>query len=75
MPRYRIEYYNELWKDWIYFDTYFYVTKKDAQVRVKEYNNHDLDVKLRITKTTILDEKPRRTRRKDLGTKVTTEKA
>lgn len=63
--RFRIEFYSALWKDWIYFDQTFYKTEQQAQDRVNEYKDHKTGLKLRITQTTILDEKPRRTRSKD----------
>lgn len=72
---FQIEYYNKLWKDWIAFDNHFYKTEEDAQKRVDEYNEHKLGTKTRIIQTTILDEKPRSTRKRNLGTKVSTEKA
>jgi hypothetical protein len=72
---YQIEYYNKLWKDWLAFDQLFYKTEEDAQKRIDEYNEHKLGLKTRIIQTTILDEKPRRTRKRNLGPKVSTEKA
>lgn len=75
MPHYQIEYYNKLWKDWLAFDQKFYKTEEDARKRVDEYKEHKLGIKTRIIQTTILDEKPRRTRTKGLAGKVDIEKA
>jgi hypothetical protein len=75
MPHYQIEYYNKLWKDWLAFDQLFYKTEEDAQKRIDEYNEHKLRIKTRIIQTTILDEKSKRTRKRNLGTKVSSEKA
>ena len=75
MPHYQIEYYNKMWKDWLAFDSLFYKTEEDAQKRIDEYKEHKLGIKTRIIQTTILDEKPKRTRKRNLGTKVSTEKA
>jgi hypothetical protein len=72
---YQIEYYNKLWKDWLAFDQLFYKTEEAARKRADEYKEHKTGIKIRIIQTTILDEKPKRTRRKSLGTKVSTEKA
>ena len=75
MSHYRIEYYNKMWKDWLDFDQTFYKTEEQARKRIDEYKESVPDFQTRIIQTTILDEKPRRTRRKDLAGKVTTEKA
>jgi hypothetical protein len=75
MPHYQIEYYNKLWKDWLAFDQQFYKTEEQARKRIDEYKESVPDFQTRIIQTTILDEKPRRTRRKDLAGKVNVEKA
>ena len=72
---YQIEYYNKLWKDWLAFDQQFYKTEEAARKVADDFKQNKTGIKLRITQTTILDEKPKRTRRTDLGAKVTTEKA
>jgi len=72
---YQIEYYNKLWKDWLAFDQQFYKTEEAARKVADEYKQNKTGTKLRITQTTILDEKPRRTRSKGLAGKVTVEKA
>lgn len=72
---YQIEYFNKLWNDWIAFDQLFYKTEEQAQSRIDEYKESVPDIKIRIIQTTILDEKPKRTRKRDLGTKVSIEKA
>lgn len=69
---YQIEYYNNLWKDWIAFDQLFYKTEEQAQKRVNEYTEHKLGIKTRIVQTTILTDKPKRSKKN--STKVTTEK-
>lgn len=65
---YKIECWNDLWKDWLSFDQYFYKTEEAAQKRVDEYKEHKTGTKLRITKTEIL---PSKTKRKN---KISTEK-
>ena len=75
MSHYQIEYYNKLWKDWLAFDQLFYKTEEQAQKRIDEYKDSVPEIKTRIIQTTILDEKPKRYRRKSLETRVTTEKA
>jgi hypothetical protein len=65
---YRIEYWNDLWKDWLDFDQYFYKIEENAQKRVEEYKDHKTGIKLRIVKTEIL---PSKSKRKN---KVSTEK-
>jgi hypothetical protein len=75
MPHYQIEYYNKLWKDWIAFDQQFYKTEEAARKVADDYKQNKTGIKTRIIQTTILDEKPRQTRKRDLGTKVSTEKA
>lgn len=72
---YQIEYYNKLWRDWLAFDQQFYKTEEAARKVADDYKQNKTGIKLRITQTTILDEKPKRARKRDLGTKVTTEKA
>jgi hypothetical protein len=72
---YQIEYYNKLWRDWIAFDQLFYKTEKEAQKIIDTYKQNVPEIKTRIIQTTILDEKPRRTRSKNLARKVTVEKA
>jgi hypothetical protein len=72
---YQIEYYNKLWNDWIAFDQLFYKTEEQARKRIDEYKESVPDFQTRIIQTTILDEKPRRTRSKSLARKVTIEKA
>jgi hypothetical protein len=75
MSHYQIEYYNNLWKDWLAFDQLFYKNEEDAQKRINEYKESVPKIRTRIIQTTILNEKPRRTRKRNLGTKVSTEKA
>ena len=75
MSHYRIEYYNKMWKDWLDFDQTFYKTEEAARKVADDYKENGTGIKLRITQTTILDEKPRRTRTKGLAGKITTEKA
>lgn len=71
MTYYRIKYRNNLWKDWLYFDRYFYKTKKDAEVVAKQYKKQvEPDMELRIEKTTVLN--PIKSTKK---AKVTVEKA
>jgi hypothetical protein len=72
---YQIEYYNKLWKDWLAFDQHFYKTEEAARKVADDYKEHKTGIKTRIIQTTILDEKPRSTRKRNLGTKVSTEKA
>jgi hypothetical protein len=74
-PTYQIEYFNKLWNDWIAFDQLFYNTQEQAQKRVDEYRQHKTGIKIRIIQTNILNEKPKRIRTKNLGRKVTVEKA
>jgi len=62
---YQIEYYNDLWKDWLAFDQLFYKTKEQAQKRIDEYIESVPDTKIRIIQTNILDEKPRRTNKRN----------
>ena len=64
MPHYQIEYYNDLWKDWLTFDQNFYKTEEQARKRIDEYKESVPDIKIQIVQTTILDEKPRSTRSK-----------
>jgi hypothetical protein len=61
---YQIEYYNDLWKDWIAFDQKFYKTEEAARKVADDYKENKTGIKIRITQTTILDEKPRTTRTK-----------
>jgi ABC-type Fe2+-enterobactin transport system substrate-binding protein len=72
---FQIEYYNKLWKDWLAFDQQFYKTEKDAQKRIDEYKENVSEIKTRIIQTTILDEKPKKTRAKRVGRTVSVEKA
>jgi hypothetical protein len=65
---YRIENWNDLWKDWIYFDQHFYKTEEAAQKVVDSYNENKTGIKLRITKTEILSTKSKR------KNKISTEK-
>jgi len=74
MPHYQIEYYNKLWRDWIAFDQEFYQTEEQAQTRINNYKESVPEIQTRIIQTTILDEKPRRTRKQNLGTTVSVEK-
>jgi hypothetical protein len=60
---YQIEYYNKLWRDWLAFDQLFYQTKEEAQ-KVADKNKQ---YKTRIVLTNILNEKPRRTNKKNLS--------
>lgn len=64
---YQIEYYNKMWKDWLAFDQLFYKTEEDAQKRIDEYKEHNLGTETRIVQTNILNEKPRRTTKKNLS--------
>jgi hypothetical protein len=75
MSHYQIEYFNKLWNDWIAFDQLFYKTEEQARKRIDEYKQSVPDFQTRIIQTTILDEKPKRTGKRNLGTKVSTEKA
>jgi hypothetical protein len=75
MSHYQIEYFNKLWNDWIAFDQLFYKTEEAARKVADDYKENKTGIKLRIIQTTILDEKPRSTRKRNLGTKVSTEKA
>jgi hypothetical protein len=72
---YQIEYYNKLWKDWLAFDQLFYQTEEQAQKIIDAYKENIPEIKTRIIQTNILNEKPKRTRKRNLGTKVSTEKA
>jgi hypothetical protein len=74
-PYYRIEYWNKLWNNWLDFDNEFYKNESSARKVVEDYKQSVPDIKIRITQTNILSEKPKRTSRKNLGTKVTVEKA
>jgi hypothetical protein len=74
MPHYQIEYYNKLWRDWIAFDQKFYQTEEQAQARINNYKESVPEIQTRIIQTTILDEKPRRPSKRNLGTKVSSEK-
>ena len=62
---FRIEYYNDLWKDWLDFDQTFYKTKEQARKRIDEYKESVPDFQTRIIQTTILDEKPKRARKQN----------
>jgi hypothetical protein len=68
---YQIEYYNKLWKDWLAFDQLFYQTEQQAQ-KVADKNKQ---YKTRIISTNILNEKSKRFSKRNLGTKVSAEKA
>jgi hypothetical protein len=74
MPHYQIEYYNKLWRDWIAFDQEFYQTEEQAQTRINNYKESVPEIQTRIIQTTILDEKPRRPSKRNLGTNVSSEK-
>jgi len=74
MPHYQIEYYNKLWRDWIAFDQEFYQTEEQARTCINNYKESVLEIQTRIIQTTILDEKPQRTRKRNLGTTVSVEK-
>ena len=62
---FRIEYYNDLWKDWLDFDQQFYKTEEQARKRIDEYKESVPDLQTRIIQTTILDEKPKRARKQN----------
>jgi hypothetical protein len=62
---FQIEYYNKLWKDWLAFDQEFYKTEEAARKVADKYKEHKTGIKIRITQTTVLDEKPRRARSKN----------
>jgi hypothetical protein len=62
---FRIEYYNDLWKDWLDFDQTFYKTEEQARKRIDEYKESVPDLQTRIIQTTILDEKPKRARKQN----------
>ena len=62
---FRIEYYNDLWKDWLDFDQQFYKTEEQARKRIDEYKESVPDLQIRIIQTTILDEKPKRARKQN----------
>ena len=66
MPHFQIEYYNKLWKDWLAFDQQFYKTEEAARKVADEYKQNKTGIKTRIIQTTILDEKPRTTRSKNI---------
>jgi hypothetical protein len=74
---YQIEYYNKLWRDWLAFDQLFYKTEEDAQKAINYYieTRKPSNFQTKIIQTNILDEKPKKKPRKNLGAKVTTEKA
>jgi hypothetical protein len=72
---YQIEYYNKLWRDWLAFDQLFYQTEEEAQKIIDAYKLNNPKIKTQIVQTNILNEKSRRTRKRNLGTKVSTEKA
>jgi hypothetical protein len=74
MSRYKVEYYNKVWKDWLAFDQWFYETKEQAEKQIEFYKKEYPEFKTRITQTTILDEKPRRPSKRNLGTNVSSEK-
>jgi hypothetical protein len=71
---YQIEYYNNLWKDWIAFDQLFYKTEEAARKVADDYKENKTGIKIRIVQTTILDEKPKKSRAKRVGPTVTVEK-
>jgi hypothetical protein len=71
---YQIEYYNNLWKDWIAFDQLFYKTEEAARKVADKYKQNKTGIKIRIIQTTILDEKPKKSRTKRVGPTVTVEK-
>lgn len=66
MPHYQIEYYNKLWKDWLAFDQQFYKTEEAAREAADDYKQNKTGIKTRIVQTTILDEKPRTARPKNI---------
>jgi hypothetical protein len=72
---YQIEYYNKLWRDWLAFDQEFYQTEEQAQKNIDAYKQNIPQIKTRIIQTNILNEKPRRTRSKNLAREVSVEKA
>jgi hypothetical protein len=72
---YQIEYYNNLWKDWIAFDQLFYKTEEAARKVADDYKENKTGIKTRIIQTTILDEKPKKPRAKRVGPTITVEKA
>lgn len=72
---YQIEYYNKLWKDWLAFDQLFYQTEEAARKVADNYKQNKTGIKIRIIQTTILNEKPKKTRAKRVGPTVTVEKA
>jgi len=74
MPHYQIEYYNKLWRDWIAFDQEFYQTEEQAQARINNYKESVPEIQTRIIHTITLDEKPQRTRKRNLGTTVSVQK-
>jgi len=74
MSHYQIEYYNKIWRDWLAFDQKFYQTKEQAKKQAETYKQQHPKFETRIIQTTILDEKPRRTRKRNLETKVSSEK-
>ena len=69
---YQIEYYNKMWKDWLAFDQLFYKSEKDAKSRINAYMESVPDIQTRIVQTTILIDKPKRSKKQTA--KVTTEK-
>lgn len=56
---YRLEYWNELWKDWIYFDQVFYRTEEQARKVEEDYKKNVPEINIRITKSEILPKKKR----------------
>ena len=62
---FRIEYYNDLWRDWLDFDQQFYKTEEQARKRIDKYKESVPDFQTRIIQTTILDEKPKRARKQN----------
>jgi hypothetical protein len=74
MSRYKVEYYNKVWRDWLAFDQWFYETKEQAEKQIEFYKKKYPEFETRIAQIDIPDERPKRKARKNLGTKVSVEK-
>jgi hypothetical protein len=67
---YQIEYYNEVWKDWLRFSPWAFSNKEEAEKALEQYKTSYPDNEYKIAKY----EEPKQARVKNLGRKITTEK-
>jgi hypothetical protein len=68
---YQIEYFNDVWKDWLRVGPWAYLHKEQAEKAFEYYKTNHPDIEYRLAEY----EKPKRVRATNLGRKVTTEKA